>query len=133
MIYRKRIVWAGIALLLLICSCRSERLPANPGAPSNTADHTLNFRITWTEYSGRGEAIQKIVDNYNTQPESDCNVSMLGGNEDIGAIQKLLENDPKTIVVLPYRYVQYFGQAGLLTDLTDLFKDADTLFYPQVW
>ena len=130
--HKKRILWAGFALLLLV-SCQPRGLKPSAETPAGAAQRALNFRITWTDYSDRGEAIQRIVDTYNAQAHDDYIVTMRGGDEDMGATQKLLESDPETVFVLPYRYVKYFGQAGYLTDLTSLFQDAETLFYPEVW
>lgn len=58
---------------------------------------------------------------------------MISGDEDMTAIQSLLETKSETIFVLPYRYAQYFGSMDLLSDLTSEFKEEASLFYPSVW
>jgi multiple sugar transport system substrate-binding protein len=97
---------------------------------SEATHSTLSFRITWKDYSGRGEAIQKIVDSYNGSGKA---ISMVNGNEDRAAIEALLKSGSDTIYVLPYRYVKYFGAKGYLMDLTDIFRDSESLFYPEIW
>ncbi len=93
----------------------------------------LNFRITWKGYSGRGEAIGKIVEAYNQEQNPGSTIFMENGNEDIDDIRALLENNSKTIFVLPYRYVKYFGSKGFLMDLTASFSGIQALFQPSIW
>ncbi len=132
----KRIWFAIILTFVMVCllSCREE---AESAAGAENADggsvSTLSFRITWTDYSGRGQAIQRIVDDYNALSDADAYIQMIGGDEDSAAIQALLTSDPETIFVLPYRYVQYFGSLNDLADLTDAFAADQSLFYPEVW
>lgn len=138
MVNRKIAVFLAFLLCLeLTASCTAASTPPSTAdiSGASTAAQTqtrIPFRITWTDYSGRGEAIQKIVDKYN-QSSAGTGISMTGGDEDIKAIGALLKSDSQTLFVLPYRYVQYFGAQGLLTDLTSDFKDAESLFYPKLW
>ncbi len=120
-----------VLTLFLVTSCGSTVYSASKA--TDASDCTLSFRITWTAYSGRGEAIWNIVDAYNTENESGCCVSVIDGDEDITAIKTLLESDSETIFALPYRYVSYFSQEGYLMDLTEAFQDAEELFYPEIW
>ena len=102
-------------------------------APSATNPETaLSFRITWKDYSGRGEAIRKIVNSYNSSGGL-CTVSMLSGDEDLAATEALIKAGGDTVYVLPYRLVKYFGSLGYLKDLSSEFKDSEDLFYPSVW
>lgn len=94
---------------------------------------TLSFRITWDDFSGRGEAIQKIVDSYNENYSGTSTVEMISGDEDLDTIQNLLISNSDTVYVLPYRYVKYFGDKGYLVDLTEEFNDEKKLFYPEIW
>jgi multiple sugar transport system substrate-binding protein len=91
----------------------------------------LRFRITWKGYSGRGEAIQAIVDRYNRLSGGD--VTLVNGDEDRAAIEALLKSEPETVYVLPYRYVKYFGDKGYLEDLSAAFAEYQELFYKEVW
>jgi len=92
----------------------------------------ISFRITWTDYSGRGQAIQEIVNDYNTS-QPNVAVQLLSGDEDEETIHTLLTSQPETVFMLPYRYVQHFGELGLLLDLSDAFAAEQTLFYPAIW
>ena len=134
--------WISTLALLMLCvllvSCSGEQVAAEPDAPTPSAvetDHAeervIPFRITWKSYSGRGEAIQAIVDLYNEQ--SDNTVVLTDGDEDRTAVEALLKSDTNTVFVLPYRFVQYLGALGYLKDLTDVFADVQELFYPAVW
>ena len=116
--------------LLFACQPINE-----PAAETQTRVETsvIDFRITWTDYSGRGQAIQKIVDEYNARSETDAYIRLIGGDEDSTAVQTVLTDSPETILVLPYRHVQYFGDLGGLADLTNAFAADETLFYPEIW
>lgn len=127
-----------LAILLISCQKEQNRTNETSNITSTIEDKTgtgdtLNFRITWKDYSGRGEAIQKIVDSYNEKYSDGNTVLMTGGDEDLAAIESLFESDPDTVYVLPYRYVKYFGDKGNLADLTMIFGNAEDLFYPEVW
>lgn len=120
-------------VISLFAACGAPLEPQSSISPLQ-AEETLNFRITWDSYSGRGEAIQKIVDLYNDENASGADICMISGDEDKAAIETLLQaSDPTTVFVLPYRYVQYFGAKGYLADLTDSFDEAEKLFYPALW
>lgn len=94
----------------------------------------LSFRITWTSYSGRGEAIQKIIDLYNEKNNDGYEIKLQSGDENIKNIEGLLvKKTSEPIYVLPYRYVKYFGDQGDLLDLTSYFQKEKDLFYPELW
>ncbi|MCE5284496.1 MAG: extracellular solute-binding protein [Pelosinus sp.] len=108
------------------------------GKKQNTLETThqqqLPFRITWTAYSGRGEAIQKIVDLYNKKNNDGFEIVLQGGDEDVKRIEGLLAEKPaETIYALPYRYVKYFGNKGKLEDISVYFSKEKELFYPELW
>lgn len=93
----------------------------------------LVFRITWTDYSGRGVAIQNVVDAFN-QTSKTTHVTMQGGDEDVAVLSALLEDDQhQTVYVLPYRYVRAFGNDGRLMELGSQFETEKAWFYPQLW
>ncbi len=127
-----------ISGLLLLASCASfssdlESAQATTTPPADIPNAILPFRITWKEYSGRGEAIRLIIDAYNSTREDGFNVSVLGGDEDQATVEQMLVDQPDTVFVLPYRFVQYFGDRGLLMDLTTDFEQDSQSFYPEVW
>ena len=94
----------------------------------------LNFRITWKAYSGRGEAINKIVQGYNASTSTNYQVTVVDGDEDLTTIENLLHNTSDIdIYMLPYRYVQYFGYENLLGNLTSDFQVEKDYFYVNLW
>lgn len=141
---------AALVLLILctaLVACDREQPAIETSSIQDTSDATdsavrgaeaasggaLTFRITWKGYSGRGEAIQAIVDTYNDKFSDGSTVTLVNGDEDRAAIEALLKSEPETLYVLPYRYVKYFGGNGYLADLTAAFaKDVD-LFCKEVW
>ncbi|MEN6418105.1 MAG: extracellular solute-binding protein [Clostridiaceae bacterium] len=118
---------------VVLLACKKPAVEESVSAVTQKENSQLSFRITWTDYSGRGQAIQKIVDGYNAALSGDAFIRMLGGDEDELAIQKMLTSSPETVFVLPYRYVQYFGDRGELMDLTDSFTEEKSLFYEKLW
>jgi len=64
----KRIGTVILTILLTVCQLSCNRIP-NSKQDSQQQEaqgsDSLSFRITWKDYSGRGQAIQKIVDAYN--------------------------------------------------------------------
>ncbi len=117
---------AVIGLLGCVQEPKAETLPVESKKP-------LLMRLTWKAYSGRGEAIQKIVDAHDPEGKSDYLVSLTDGDEDFNAIEKDLESESSDVYVLPYRYIQYFGDRKALMDISTYFNDEQNGFYPELW
>ncbi len=127
-------ILAFVITLSMFAACGTAVSAPQSSPSSSQTTEMLNFRITWDTYSGRGEAIQKIVNSYNTENTSGLSVSMISGNEDLAAIETILQApNPHTVFVLPYRYVKYFGAKGYLADQTNSFANEKKLFYPALW
>ncbi len=127
-----RFLIALILVLLFAAGCAEHKSAdtLNPAVQRTS----LTFRITWKTYSGRGEAIQKIVNTYNAASKDRFEIKLEDGNEDFNTVQNMLQGDsPVDIYLLPYRFVQYFGDAGSLMDLTKEFEKEKEYFYPQLW
>jgi len=123
-----------VIALVFLTSCKEKiEEPVISKTSPSVVVSTISFRITWSDYSGRGQAIQKIVDAYNAISADDSFIQLVGGDEEAAAIQVVLDSDPETILVLPYRHVQYFGNQDSLTDLTEAFSADESLFYREVW
>ena len=116
-------------------SIRADKDAAESAAHGATAaaGDALTFRITWKGYSGRGEAIQAIVDTYNKKFSDGSTVTLVNGDEDRATLEALLKSEPEAVYVLPYRFVKYFGGKGVLADLTGAFAKEKDLFYKEVW
>ena len=135
---RSRISILLLILLMLTasgCSETQEEPSKNSGSeviPSET--ESLTFRITWKTYSGRGEAISRIVAAYNTRSDTTIPVRLVDGDEDLAAIEGLLdEGGTVDLYMLPYRYVQYFGYQNKLGDVTDELQFEEHLFFDKLW
>lgn len=137
MYFRKGIAMVTLLMMcIILVSCANGQTPkgsSDTTAPTTSTGSALDFRITWKGYSGRGATIQAIVDAYNKKYCNGEKILLINGDEDRTAIENLLESNTKTVFVLPYRYVKYFGDKGYLTDMTKEFKDEKALFYPKVW
>lgn len=129
--YQKKISYLLITLMLLgLSGCRQPSQPASVSQEKLP----LNFRITWKDYSDRGVAINKIVAMYNEESKGQYEVVLQGGDEDLEAIKNTMKTGSEApILVLPYRYVKYFGGEMSLKDLSADFAKEKNYFYPKLW
>ena len=100
----KRVIAVFITIILTAYQLSCNLIPntkQDSQQQETQGSHSLSFRITWKDYSGRGQAIQKIVDVYNQSDSDHANIQLVSGDEDMAAIQALLETDSETIYVLP--------------------------------
>lgn len=128
-------------LCAMLVSCGGGQPSADTESISNTQSaaqtetpaqrYALSLRITWKGYSGRGEAIRAIVDEYNNI--SNGSITLMDGDEDREAVEALLNEESDTVYVLPYRFIRYFGSRGYLADLTETFAEEKDLFYGSIW
>lgn len=126
--------WITMLLLIstLIVGCSSNH--SGESATVTEEQEPLIFRITWKTYSGRGEAIQTIVNTYNAANKDHFKIKMIDGDEDLNTIESLLKRDsPVDIYVLPYRFVKYLGEDKKLMDLTKDFEREKDYFYQNLW
>lgn len=132
-IFQQLLIICLVFLAFFLSSCDAGIV--DPDQTTETSEKkTIAFRITWTDYSGRGEAIQKIVDTYNAQNDSQYEIDMIGGNETLNEVESILQGSGQnTILALPYRYVRYFGETEDLSDLTTAFEADAELFYPELY
>lgn len=115
-----KIAFIVIAFTMLLACAKEEK-------------RELIFRITWTDYSGRGVAIQQIVDHYNENSATHV-VRLIGGDEDLTAIELALdEYKSNGVFVLPYRYVRYLGEQEKLLNLNDAFVQERDQFDPALF
>ncbi|MGB7595806.1 MAG: extracellular solute-binding protein [Erysipelotrichaceae bacterium] len=94
----------------------------------------MKFRITWTDFSGRGVAISKIVDVFNEINKKTIHVTLVSGSEVLDEVKKYIDTDKtEGVVALPYRFLKYFGDRG---SIDEAFPDRLTDFskiYPSLW
>lgn len=137
MLFRKHFMGIlSVMLCLVLVSCQqvtSVNQSSSASSSARPAGVTLDFRITWKGYSGRGEAIAAIVDTYNKNQAQGDTIRLINGDEDRASIETLLQTNQETIYVLPYRFIKYFGAKGYLMDLSSILQAERELFYPQIW
>ena len=127
-----------LSCLVLGCSEKNSDLKVQNAEVINKEN--LNFRITWKAYSGRGEAIRKIVEGYNKSNQTGYQVTVVDGDEDLTTIENLLNTTVSSVsaekidvYMLPYRYVQYFGYKNSIGSLSDDFSAEKEYFYTNLW
>ena len=118
-------------LILLICIVTFNLMGCQTSEEVAVVKEKITFRITWKEYSGRGEAIQKIVETFN-ESQDNYMIETISGDENLEDIKDLLLTDQVDVFVLPYRYVQLLGDEDYLSpinkeDISDSDKISDDL------
>lgn len=108
----KQICLCVILLTIILCSCSKEE-----------PIEELSFRITWDKHSGRGNAIDSIVQKYNEQ-STKYKVSLLSGNEDIEDITNDLNQ--VDVLMMPYRYIHDIDISENLLSLDSVYTSHDT-------
>ncbi|MBI9010722.1 MAG: extracellular solute-binding protein [Clostridiales bacterium] len=119
-------------LVLLICMMACIIISCKESEEVVAVKEKITFRITWKAYSGRGEAIQKIVETFNLS-QKDYMIETISGDENLEEIKELMSTDRVDVFVLPYRYVQLLGDEGYLSsfskeDISDAEMISDGLF-----
>ena len=85
----KRVIAVFITILLTAYQLSCNLIPntkQDPQQQETQGSHSLSFRITWKDYSGRGQAIQKIVEAYNLSESDQSDILLVSGDEDMAAI-----------------------------------------------
>lgn len=133
----RQLVVIFLVLSLAACNPQAKSEPEQNNkaqASSKETKKELTMRITWKTYSGRGEAIKRIAEQYNSVSGTDYRIVLTDGDEDLESIEALMDTkDSADIYVLPYRYVKYFGHKGKLEELNKSFGDSKDLFYEEIW
>lgn len=112
----------------LLTACSSQ---GNASDLRVSTKPTVVFRITWDEYSGRGEVMSRLVSEFNGISQKGY-VELVGGNEDFDDVMSGLEEDIADVYVLPYRYVQHPQVYEELEPLTRTFSDDWSSYYDTV-
>ena len=92
----------------------------------------LSFRITWDITSERGETMKKVVSRFNNT-QNEVFVTLVGGNEDFEETKVVLEGEEgPEVLVMPYRFVQYFGGSGDLLEVDSIIEDELDYHYESI-
>ncbi len=118
-----------ILLSVLLVACATSTV-----LEDSVSKSPIYFRITWSDYSGRGTAIKAFVDDFNQSIDSDYEIVLVGGDENTENITATLEDtETPMIYALPYRLVKYYGEQSAFLDLSDSFDSESDNFYPEIW
>jgi multiple sugar transport system substrate-binding protein len=114
-----------LALLLLVFTSASFLVAEGNQESQSESVSELVFRITWDTESGRGKAIQKIVDSYNAQ--SDVTVIMTSGSDTTADIL----TSEADIFMSAYQNTRALGVQGQWVDLSEYFPRLEAIFPEQ--
>jgi len=95
-------------------------------------DVSIKMQIVWGTDSGRGEAIQKIVDVFEQQHEN-INVELVStAQNNQKLLTQILSGEAPEVLQVPYREVRSLGAEGAFQDLTDEFREESQNFYDEL-
>ncbi|MBN4074909.1 extracellular solute-binding protein, partial [bacterium AH-315-E09] len=102
-------------------------------APEVAEDVDISIRITWDADSGRGQAIRKILDEFENQ-NPNISVTLYGGTSS-GAelLTQILGGDTPEVLQVAYRDVKALGSQGAFMDLSAEFGANKGYFYEELW
>lgn len=132
--YKILLIITLIVMSIYLTACSNIK-PSPPESESKSTEiPEIQFRMTWDIFSGRGEAVNTLVDDYNKNSARKAQVTLIGGNENSEEIDKLLtEKDQNTVYVLPYRYIKHYGLEGMLGAMGEHMNTYQDLFYDDIW
>ncbi len=91
----------------------------------------LEFRITWDVYSGRGDAINAIVQQFNEEHKY-INVTLVSGNENREEVLEELNKASIDIYMVPYRFLKDDEINPLLHEVKEDFENEWAFYYDAV-
>ncbi|MDQ0338754.1 ABC-type glycerol-3-phosphate transport system substrate-binding protein [Caldalkalibacillus uzonensis] len=129
-------LWLVISLvtLLAVAGCgQSDDTTAadnDAGDPGQTMEEVhLRMQIVWATDSGRGEAIQRIIDEFEKEHEH-IKVELLSSTDDNQRLlTQILSGDAPEVLQIPYRTVRSLGTEGAFVDLTEAMADEQDNYY----
>lgn len=137
----KNIKWiasVGLAFTLFLTGCGGNE-ESNDTTGNNTPDSeqveeaSIRMQIAWATDSGRGQAIQTIIDEFEKQNEH-ISVELVGGSQDNQRLlTQILSGQAPEVLQLAYREVRSLGIEGAFVDLTEDLSSEKDNFYDQLW
>ncbi len=93
---------------------------------------SIRMQIAWDTTSGRGEAIQKIINEFEKQNEQ-IKVELVSSSQNNQKLlTQILSGEAPELLQVPYREVKNLGSEGAFVDLTEDFKAESDNFYEEV-
>ncbi|SER83516.1 ABC transporter substrate-binding protein [Salipaludibacillus aurantiacus] len=146
----KKFKWltsVGLAGTLFLAGCggtndgndTADADNGNNDGNNNTAseeleeDVSIRMQIVWATDSGRGEAIQRIIEDFEEQNEN-ISVELVGGAQDNQRIlTQILSGEAPEVMQLAYRQVRSLGAEGAFVDMAADFEDERDNYYEELW
>lgn len=138
----KKFKWlasASLAFALFLTGCggsnddtTKENTDKNTEAVEQE-DVSIRMQIAWATDSGRGQAIQTIVDEFEKQNEN-ISVELVGSTQDNQRLlTQILSGEAPEVLQLAYREVRSLGAEGAFVDLTEDLSSEKGNYYEQLW
>ncbi|MFD2670736.1 ABC transporter substrate-binding protein [Marinicrinis sediminis] len=128
-------VFMVFVLVLVGCSSNNNGQNGNDGAAGDNGQKenvSIRMQIAWDTDSGRGQAIQKIVDEFEKQHEH-IDVQLVASTQNNQKLlTQVLSGEAPELLQVPYREVKSLGSEGAFVDLTEDFQEESQHFYDQL-
>ncbi|MCA0984745.1 ABC transporter substrate-binding protein [Halobacillus yeomjeoni] len=120
-----------LSLTALVAGCSSSGEETS-GNDDSSGETDIKMQIVWGTDSGRGEAIQTIVDEFEKENE-DINVELVSTTQNNQKLlTQVLSGQAPEVLQVPYREVRNLASEGAFMDLTDEFSDDAENFYDEL-
>lgn len=141
----KRLHWLLIAVLVLsvaLAGCGSSggnTASSETGDENRAADESVSkdpvsirMQIVWGTDSGRGQAIQKIIDEFEKENEN-VDVELIGSTQNNQKLlTQILSGQAPEVLQVPYREVKSLGAEEAFLDLTAEFSEEAKNYYDEL-
>lgn len=100
---------------------------------SEPKEQIIEFQMGWAKDSGRGQAIQKIVDKYNEENSGGIKVETVSGDklESTRLLTQVASGDAPDIMTINYSTVRAFASEGILMPIEGELKTLLGKAYPE--
>jgi multiple sugar transport system substrate-binding protein len=123
-----------ILISLLVLTVALAGCSSDSGSSADTLDEPVSIRlqIAWDTDSGRGQAIQKIVDAFEEQNEN-IDVELVGSAQNNQKLlTQILSGNAPEVLQVPYRDARSLGAEGAFLDLTETLGEESKNFYDEL-
>jgi multiple sugar transport system substrate-binding protein len=123
---------ALMMLVLALTGCSSNEESNGEAEVKEDENVAIRMQIAWDTDSGRGEAIQKIVDEFEKKHEN-IDVELVASSQNNQKLlTQVLSGEAPEVLQVPYREVKNLGAEGAFVDLTEDFKGESENFYDEL-
>ncbi|GLX66683.1 ABC transporter substrate-binding protein [Paenibacillus glycanilyticus] len=132
---KRTVTAASLGVLLVTAACGNNAANESAGNAGNDKGKVteISMQIAWASDSGRGVAIQELLNEFQTQ-NPDIKVNMLGGVQ-YGSklLTQILSGKSPEVLQVPYGDVKALAKEDAFVDLSADFASQKDNYAPEIW